>query len=131
MAPGSHFLMSWILSHAEATLQRRERAVVTLAGVGTDIDGLGLLVDGSISMSGLSSELYVKHHHVLANNLAFACFAGVVALALARSGRRWITAALAFLAVHIHILADLAGLKGRMATSGPLITYTPSATAPC
>lgn len=112
MAPGAHFLMSWILSHADAQSQRRDRVIVTLAGVGSDVDGLGLLLDGSMSTSGITSELYVKYHHVLAHNLAFACFAGAIGLALASAGRRWITAALAFLAAHLHIVTDLAGSKG-------------------
>lgn len=112
MAPGSHFLMSWVFSHVGKGLERRERIIVTLAGVGPDVDGLGLLLDGSVSMSGVTSELYVKYHHVLAHNLAFACFAGVAGLLLARTGYKWLTATLAFIAVHLHILADIAGSKG-------------------
>ncbi|WP_333608320.1 metal-dependent hydrolase [Arsukibacterium sp.] len=112
MAPGSHFLMSWILAQTGRRFQRRERTIVTLAGVSPDIDGLVLFLDGSVSMSGITSEFYVRYHHVLAHNLAFALLAVAAGLLFARAGTKWLTAMLAFLAVHLHIFADVIGSKG-------------------
>lgn len=112
MAPGSHFLMSWVLASTSTRLNRRERIAITLAGLSPDIDGLGLILDGSISSGGISSELYVKYHHVLAHNLAFAFCVAMACLVFGRYGCKCVAAILAFTAVNLHILADIMGSRG-------------------
>lgn len=47
MSPVTHFLTGWVLANA-ADLNRRDRAVVTLAAVVPDADGLGVVAEISI-----------------------------------------------------------------------------------
>jgi hypothetical protein len=44
MSPITHFFTGWVLSNS-ANLSRRERALVTAAGVVPDIDGLGIIAE--------------------------------------------------------------------------------------
>ena len=42
MSPVTHFLVGWLAANA-ANLDRRYRALVTIAGVIPDVDGLGIV----------------------------------------------------------------------------------------
>ena len=42
MSPVTHFLSGWVLANC-ARLDRKDRALVTLACVAPDIDGLGII----------------------------------------------------------------------------------------
>ncbi len=44
MGPVTHFLTGWTIANT-AQLTRRDRAIVTLAGIAPDLDGFGMLVD--------------------------------------------------------------------------------------
>ena len=44
MSPITHLLISWSVANT-SKIDRRERALVTLAGILPDIDGAGLLSD--------------------------------------------------------------------------------------
>jgi inner membrane protein len=44
MSPITHLLISWSVANI-SKINRRERALVTLAGVVPDIDGTGLIID--------------------------------------------------------------------------------------
>lgn len=107
MSPVTHFLIGWVTSSCgQAGI--RERAVITLAGVVPDIDGLGVVVDVLTHDEKLT--LWSKYHHVLAHNLAFACLVAGACFLLAR--QRLKTASLAWLSFHLHLLCDLAGSRG-------------------
>jgi ABC-type cobalamin transport system permease subunit len=94
--PIVHAELSWLTG---ARLpDRRDRLLVTLAGLVPDVDGLSLLF-------GL--EAYGKWHHVLTHGLVAAAVVTAVFAALAR--RRAAVAGLSFVAVHLHLLCDLAG----------------------
>jgi len=106
--PVTHLLLSWTL--AEPILDtRRDRALVTLAGLAPDVDGAGILVDLARGIHP-SEGLYAAFHHVLAHNLTAGIAVALAAFALAR--RRTACAALALVAFHLHLLGDLVGSAG-------------------
>jgi len=124
VTPGAHALASWLAAHA-LRLPRRERRLVTLAGVLPDLDGLGLLMDLANAARHRTTTLYDDLHHVLGHNV----FAGLLlvlgVLLLARRARAW--AALGALATfHLHLLADLAGSRGPDGYAWPLAYLWPA-----
>jgi len=108
MSPVTHFLTGWILANS-ASLSRRERALVTLAGVVPDIDGLGIVAEYLTRNSRHPLEWFSTYHHSL-HSLPFAVVVAAVTFVLAT--QRWKTASLAFLSFHIHLLEDLVGSRG-------------------
>jgi inner membrane protein len=53
---------------------------------------------------------YSRYHHVLGHNLLFSLILVIGVFLL--SVRRWMSATLAFLAFHLHLLGDLVGSRG-------------------
>jgi hypothetical protein len=106
--PVTHLLVAWSVAET-ADLPRRDRALVTLAGVAPDLDGAGILLDAA---RGIHPSLgaYGDYHHVLLHNLPAALACALLALAVAR--RRALCAALVFLSYHLHLLGDLVGSAG-------------------
>lgn len=95
MSPIIHAEIGWLCSLPLA--RRRDRVVVTLAGVLPDLDGAGLLV---------SEELYALWHHKLAHGAVAGLLIPLLVLGLSRSGK---AALLALLSFHLHIACDLVG----------------------
>jgi hypothetical protein len=94
--PIVHAELSWLLS--QPLPQRRDRILVTLAGVLPDLDGLGILA---------GPEAYSRFHHQLAHGYLAA---GTLAVAVALLGRKRLWAVpLALVAFHLHLACDLAG----------------------
>jgi len=108
MSPITHLLVGWMVANA-AELNRRERALVAIAGVIPDIDGLGAIPEVLTPNSARPLTWFSDYHHTM-HNLTFAVAVAVAAFCLAQ--RRWKTAALAFLSFHLHLLGDLAGARG-------------------
>ena len=108
MSPITHFLTGWAIANA-APLTRRERAVVTLAAVVPDVDGLGIIPELLTRHSQHSLLWFSEYHHAL-HTLWFAVFISVIAFS--NSDRRLRVAGLAFLAFHVHLLEDLIGSRG-------------------
>jgi hypothetical protein len=106
MHPVTHFLTGWMVANA-ADLSNRDRMIVALVGTAPDIDGIGIVVELATRGAGDPALWYSNYHHVLGHNIGFATLCSVIAFGLAR--RRWVTALLAFLAVHVHLLGDLLG----------------------
>ena len=50
MIPPTHFLIGWIVADATQTT-RRDRALVTLAGVIPDVDGFGYPIENWITIN--------------------------------------------------------------------------------
>jgi hypothetical protein len=96
VSPIIHAEIAWLL--AQPLDARRDRAIVTLAGVLPDLDGATVLF-------GL--EAYGRWHHVVGHNL-FAGL-GIAGLCALLSARRLRAALLGFAAFHVHLLCDLAG----------------------
>jgi inner membrane protein len=106
MHPVTHLLTGWMVANA-AELSNRDRAIVTLAGVAPDIDGIGLAVEFATRGDADPILWYSNYHHVLGHNAGFAVLCFVLAFGLGR--RRRVTGLLAFVAVHVHLLGDLMG----------------------
>ncbi|WNG26479.1 hypothetical protein F0U62_22485 [Cystobacter fuscus] len=96
MNPIVHAELSWLMS--QALPERRDRILVTLAGLSPDLDGLSLL--GGVDMYG-------RYHHVLSHGYVGALAVAAVCTALAR--RRGAVALLSLAAFHLHLLCDLVG----------------------
>lgn len=96
MNPLIHGETSWLM--AQSLSARRDRALVALAGVVPDVDGLSLL---------FGEEAYGRWHHVLTHGFVAAVgFSTLLMLVAKQRARVW---ALAFAAFHVHLLCDLAG----------------------
>ncbi len=80
MSPVTHFLTGWVFANC-AKLERRDRAIVTLACVAPDMDGLGIVPELLTRHSAHPLLWFTLYHHSL-HNLAFA-------VAVAESHSRW------------------------------------------
>lgn len=111
MNPITHALTGWCFAESIPGLSVRGKALVTFAAVAPDLDGLGVI--GEMTTQGSQHPVFwwSDYHHVLCHNLAFALVLGIVS-ALIADGRRVLVGVLAFVAVHLHILEDLAGSRG-------------------
>jgi inner membrane protein len=109
MSPVTHFFIGWLTANSGG-LERKERAMVTIAGVIPDIDGLGAIVE-VITRNWENPLLwYSKYHHAISHNLGFALLITLCCFLLSK--HRWKTALLAFLSFHLHLLGDLVGARG-------------------
>jgi hypothetical protein len=109
MHPITHFLVGWTVASA-ASLERRDRMVVTGASVIADIDGLGVLAELLTFHTDHPLNWYSEYHHALTHNVGFAILVGIGALFLAR--QRTITFFLSMVSFHLHLLGDLVGSRG-------------------
>jgi inner membrane protein len=107
--PVSHLLTSWVVANT-ADLTARDRALVTLAGVVPDIDGLGVIAEILTEHTTFPLLWYSKYHHVLCHNLAFGLLLAVTVILF--GVRRWMTAFLVLMVFHLHLLGDLVGSRG-------------------
>jgi hypothetical protein len=109
MHPITHLLTGWTVAET-ARLERRDRALVTLAAVLPDADGLGLVAELATGDSDRPLYWWSEYHHVLCHNVGFGLLlvAGAALLAV----RRKTTAVLVAVAFHLHLLGDLIGSRG-------------------
>ncbi|MCI5158848.1 MAG: metal-dependent hydrolase [Candidatus Electrothrix sp. AUS1_2] len=110
MSPATHFFIGWLTANA-AQVERRERALITVAGIIPDADGLVIVGDFLAGRSTEQLELWGRYHHVLGHNIGFAALVMTAAFLLARR-RRALTAFLAGISFHLHLLGDLLGSRG-------------------
>ncbi len=108
MSPVTHFLSGWVFANC-ARLDRRERAIVTLACVAPDVDGLGIIPELLTRNSSHPLLWFTLYHHSL-HTLAFSVAVAVIAFALAR--QRWKTALLSLASFHLHLFEDILGSRG-------------------
>ena len=64
MSPITHFLTGWLVANASDQINRRERAIITLAAVAPDLDGLGVVADFLTRSSEHPLTLYSDYHHM-------------------------------------------------------------------
>jgi len=113
MNPITHFLVGWVALE-RTVVARRDKALICLAGVVPDLDGLGLLVDAANrALSRPETNCYQDWHRLIAHGLPAALAFALLAVALARDRGR--VALFAFVAVHLHLLCDLLGSRGTTA----------------
>lgn len=128
MNPITHFLVGWALANVAPHLERRDRALVALAGISPDVDGLGIVPEVLTKGSEHPLLWFSEYHHVIAHNVGGALVATGLAAAVAwrPSGARPAasvaarTAALALVSFHLHLLCDLAGARGPEGNSWPI-----------
>jgi len=125
MSPVTHFFTGWVLANC-ARLDRRERALVTLACVVPDLDGLGIIPELLTRNSTHPLLWFSLYHHSL-HNLGFALVVAVLSSLLAT--QRWKTALLACLSFHIHLLEDLLGSRGPDGYQWPISYLRPFSSA--
>src|SRR5438093_153842 len=109
MSPVTHLLIGWITANA-VKLDRRERVVVTIAGVIPDLDGVGIVGEILTRNSDRPLTWFSDYHHLLGHNLGFCLLVTLAAFLIA--SHRWKTAALACLSFHLHLFCDLIGARG-------------------
>jgi len=126
MNPVTHLLVGWTVANS-ASLERRDRGIVTIAGVLPDIDGLGIAVDLARNHADGDLTWWWTFHHNLAHNLTAAVLYSTVAFCVAT--RRFATAGLAFLAFHLHLLGDVAGSRGPDGYQWPIAYLNPFSNA--
>ncbi len=108
MSPVTHFLTGWVFANC-FNLDSRDRAIVTLASVAPDLDGLGIIPELLTRNSSHPMLWFSLFHHSL-HTLAFALVIAGIAFALA--SRKWKTGLLALLSFHLHLFEDLVGSRG-------------------
>jgi inner membrane protein len=108
MSPVAHFFTGWVFANC-FRLERRDRAIVTLACVAPDVDGLGIIPELLTRNSSHPLLWFSQYHHLL-HNLTFAFV--IAGLAFALAARKWKTAALAFLSFNVHLFEDVLGSRG-------------------
>jgi hypothetical protein len=109
MSPITHFLTGWVVANS-ALLNRRDRILVTLAGIVPDVDGLGIVAEIATENTSNFLPWWSQYHHVLCHNLGFGLM--IAATVFLASVRRWTSALLALLVFHLHLIGDLVGAKG-------------------
>ena len=113
MSPITHFLVGWTGLERLQT-GRRDKALVVLAGLAPDLDGLGIVVDFATRALGLpETDYYQSFHRMYGHGLPAAIIIAAVAGAL--GVRRFWVAFWAFVSVHLHFLCDLLGSRGTTA----------------
>jgi len=125
MNPATHLLISWTVANT-AALARRDRALVTLAGVVPDLDGAGIVAELLTENTTTPLIWYSKYHHVLGHNLALGLILAAAVFML--SIRRWMSAVLALLAFHLHLVGDLVGSRGPDGYQWPIPYFLPVST---
>ncbi len=125
MNPASHFLISWTVANT-VDIPRRDRVLVTLSGVMPDVDGIGIVAELLTEKTTTPLIWYSNYHHILGHNLVVGLiFAATVFLL---SIRRWVSALLAFLVFHLHLLGDLVGSRGPDGYQWPIPYFFPFST---
>ncbi len=110
LSPITHFLLGWTALE-RALPARRDKALIALAGVAPDLDGLGIVVDfATRAMGWPETDYYQTFHRLYGHGLAAAIVFAAVTFALAEARMR--AAALAFISVHLHFVCDLLGSRG-------------------
>src|SRR5438270_9877871 len=120
MSPVTHFLAGWMVAQFGRT--PRERALIAIAGVAPDLDGVGIVPEVLTAHSSHPLMWFSEYHHVLGHNIGFAIACLVAAYFLCRS---WKTAALVFVSFHLHLFCDLIGARGPDGYQWPLPYLSP------
>jgi hypothetical protein len=109
MHPISHLLVGWTLANS-AGLEKRDRMLVTIAGVIPDLDGLGVVMDIATEKTKHQLYLYDQFHHILLHNLGFGILLTLIAIPTTK--RRIFAPLLVILSFHLHLLGDIVGSRG-------------------
>jgi inner membrane protein len=109
MNPITHLFVSWDVANILSS-GRRDRTLVTLAGIIPDFDGFGAIPELLTRNSNHPLFWWTDYHHILGHNLSFGLLITLGSFVIAK--KRWQTALLVFLTFHLHILGDILGARG-------------------
>lgn len=109
MNPVTHALISWGLANA-GKLEKKDRILVTAAGIIPDIDGLGIIGDFFSQQPDQTFDLWSRYHHTLGHNLLFSLIVTLAAFGL--SARKKASSLLVFFAFQLHLFCDIIGARG-------------------
>ena len=118
-----HALSFWLAANSAVASNRKERAIITLAGIAPDLDGLGIIADVLTRNSAQPLNWFSEYHHLLGHNLGFCLL--LVALSLPLAERKLQTATLVFFSFHLHILCDLIGSRSPDGYQWPIVYLLP------
>lgn len=107
MSPITHLLIGWLVSSRSSS--RRERVVITIAGVIPDIDGVGIVAQLLTAHTESPLMWFSDYHHKLGHNIGFCLVYVCLSYLFVRRGR---VVALSFISFHAHLLGDLVGSRG-------------------
>ncbi len=96
---------------------------MSVSGMSPDIDGLGLIIDFSGNITGITTDYWSQFHHEL-HTLPFALFIAVISAYCAR-GRKLLIGCSSFLMFHLHLLCDIVGSKGPDGYQWPIPYLSP------
>ncbi len=118
----THLMLGWTVANIKQ-IEKRDRGLITLAGVIPDVDSLGLLAGLMSGNKDWAFQWHMDYHHVLTHNLFFAILISIASLLLAK--RRYLTSLLVFFSFHLHILGDLVGSRGPDGYQWPISYFYP------
>lgn len=118
----THLMLSWTVANIKH-LPKRDRGLVTLAGIIPDVDILGFFAGLVMGDKEEALIWHFKFHHVLTHNLFFALLFLAATLTLAR--QRLITSILSIFSFHLHLLGDLVGSRGPDGYQWPIYYFYP------
>ncbi len=105
----THLMLGWTVANIKH-LEKRDRGLVTLAGIIPDVDAAGFFIILIFGDREWAFRWHAQYHHVLTHNLFFAFLISISTLFLAR--QRVLTAILSYVSFHLHLLGDLVGSLG-------------------
>ena len=70
MHAATHFLAGWTVAGLSG-LEKRDRAIVTIAGIAPDFDGAGIVVELATRNSDTPLLWWSEYHHILGHNFTF------------------------------------------------------------
>ena len=116
MSPVTHLLAGWMVANFAG--RPRDRALIMLAGVAPDLDGLGIVPELLTSHSAHPLPWFTEYHHVVGHNVGFALATTLLVYFLTK--RSFPAAMLTALSFHLHLLCDLLGARGPDGYSWPI-----------
>jgi hypothetical protein len=114
MNPITHLFISWSTANIDSpctrtvqgSLERRDRALITIGGILPDIDAFGFIPEW---LSGGKIDWYSKYHHMLGHNISLGVLGLVAAILLAK--KKAATAMLFIFTFHLHLFCDIIGAR--------------------
>lgn len=119
MSPITHFLTGWIIANLPPESTPRDRCLISLSAVISDVDGLGIVIDFFTKRT----TFYQDFHHTLGHNLFFGIIATILFSWLAN--RKFLTGILVFICFHLHLFEDLIGSRSPDGYQWPIPYFWP------
>ncbi len=122
MSPVTHLFISWSIANT-CNVNRRDRAIITIAGVIPDFDAFGMVFDFLTKNSANPLHWWDKFHHILGHNLGFVLL--LIIMTFCFASRRFVTASIVALVFHVHLFCDLIGARGPDGYQWPIPYLSP------